>query len=65
MKFIDQRFGGAICIPSICTEIDFIPRLMKKLFDGTNFIYADDYDQNNFCQVKNSFSVNLSGGVGM
>lgn len=64
LKHIDRRFGAAICIPSIC-KTEIIPQLMKQIFQDTNFILAEDYNQEDFCQVKTPISVNLSGGFGM
>lgn len=65
LKHIERRFGGAICIPSVCSASDFVPRLMKQIFDGTNLVYSSDYNQDEFCQMKQEFSVNLSGGIGV
>ena len=38
---------------------------MKQIFDGTNLVQASDYNQEDFCQMKQEFSINLSGGIGV
>ena len=49
----------------MCSENDFVPRLMKQIFDRTNLVQASDYNQEDFCQMKQEFSINLSGGIGV
>ena len=44
----DERFGGAICVPSSCSAGD-IQELMEVLFKDEDLAYAADYDQNHFC----------------
>lgn len=64
-QHIDRRFGGAVCIPSICSASETVPQLIKKIFKGTNLVLAEDYQQEDFCQSKVPFAVNFYGGIGM
>jgi hypothetical protein len=38
---------------------------MKVLFNGTNLILAEDYNQVDYCQQKNPFVMTISGILGM
>lgn len=50
-KHLDTRFGGAVCIPAACSA-DFVPSLMKQIFNGSGLVLATDYDQNDYCQSR-------------
>lgn len=63
-KDFKKRFSGAICIPSICDE-NFVPKLMEKIFNGTNFTLANDYDQKDYCQMKKTFEWTPAGIFGI
>jgi hypothetical protein len=62
---LDSRFGGAVCIPSVCNPNDFVPKLMEVVFNGTNYVMSSDYNQDEFCQVKKNFLITASGVFGM
>ncbi|XP_070489782.1 O-acyltransferase like protein-like [Chironomus tepperi] len=58
-KNIDESFGGAICIPSVCSN-DVIETITNQLFNGTTLSLSTDYDQEEFCQVQKSINFNYS-----
>ena len=53
----DVSFGGAVCIPNMC-NVDIIKDISDQLFNGTNMKLSTDYNQNEFCQIKEK-SINL------
>lgn len=50
---MSKRFGGAICIPSTCSS-ELARTLMYHIFNETDLILAEDYNQNNYCQSSDS-----------
>jgi hypothetical protein len=50
-KHLDERFGGAICIPASCSS-KIIPALMQQIFNGTDLVMVRDYDQEAYCQIQ-------------
>lgn len=63
-KSLDTRFGGAICIPSICVASETVADLMDTIFNGTDYVLATDYNQNDYCKsssMENSTSLNIFG----
>lgn len=56
---MDESFGGAVCIPNVCND-NIVKAIAKKLFNGTSFSIADDYNQDDFCQVQESIDFNYS-----
>ncbi|KAG5680046.1 hypothetical protein PVAND_009577 [Polypedilum vanderplanki] len=46
---LDNRFGGAICIPSSC-RVQNVKDIMKEVFNGSDFVQTNDYDQTEFCE---------------
>ena len=64
-KNLDSRFGGAVCIPSICDSNTLVPQLMEVIFNGTKYAMSSDYNQDEFCQVKKHFLMTASGVFGM
>ncbi|KAG5675343.1 hypothetical protein PVAND_005253 [Polypedilum vanderplanki] len=51
LKNINERFGGAICIPDTCTG-ENVRNLMTKFFEKSEFEQSMDYDQSYYCQHK-------------
>lgn len=64
-KNLDTRFGGAVCIPSTCNSNILVPKMMKVILNGTDYVMSDDYIQEDFCQVKKHFKFTASGIFGM
>ncbi|KAL7050605.1 hypothetical protein ACKWTF_004143 [Chironomus riparius] len=58
-KNIDESFGGAICIPSVCNN-DVIETITNQLFNGTSLSLTTDYEQEEFCQVQKTINFNYS-----
>jgi hypothetical protein len=52
-------FGGAVCIPNECGT-DAIKIITSQLFNGTRLSLSNDYEQEEFCQVKQSISFKIS-----
>jgi hypothetical protein len=48
---INERFGGAICIPDSCTA-ENVRELMSSVLAGSDFVQSSDYDQGDHCQHK-------------
>lgn len=48
-KNLNERFGGAICVPDSCNVND-VKKIINGFFNGSSLVYADDYDQGNFCK---------------
>lgn len=48
-KNMENRLGGAICIPSSCPS-EVVKPLMDQMFDGTSYEMATDYDQAKSCK---------------
>ena len=45
---INERIGGAICVPASCTADD-IKKIMNYAFENTDMAYSTDYDQEFLC----------------
>lgn len=58
-KNIDESFGGAVCLPSICNN-DVIKTITNQLFNETSLSLSTDYEQKEFCQVQKSINFNYS-----
>lgn len=50
---LNARLGGAICIPASCPP-ETVEHLVTKLFNGTEFEIAKDYNQKNYCKTLKS-----------
>jgi len=50
---IDTRFGAGICLPSSCSP-EIIESLMMNVFKDSDYVYADDYDQADYCKISSS-----------
>jgi hypothetical protein len=50
---LNERFGGAVCLPSSCTVED-IDDVMVAVFNGSDFMLTRDYDQSQFCHDHSS-----------
>jgi hypothetical protein len=48
-KKMNERFGGAICVPDSCTASD-VRNLMKVVLSDSDYEQTDDYEQSRFCQ---------------
>ncbi|CAG9811485.1 unnamed protein product [Chironomus riparius] len=48
-KRLDERFGGAVCLPESC-ESDDVKKIMMKLFSGSDLELAEDYSQADYCK---------------
>ncbi|KAG5670010.1 hypothetical protein PVAND_000297 [Polypedilum vanderplanki] len=59
MDKLDTSFGGAICIPNSCNSSD-IKNLMTETFTGTELMFSDNYEIEDFCQERNT-KINSSG----
>ncbi|KAG5675344.1 hypothetical protein PVAND_005254 [Polypedilum vanderplanki] len=58
-KNMDRKFGGAICIPQSCT-VENVRQIMKEVFNETDFVQTEDYDQKNYCQkTRNVYRIEL------
>ena len=64
-EHLDSRFGGAVCIPSVCNSNTFVPQLMEVVLNRTNYVMSSDYNQDEFCQLKKHFLMTASGVFGM
>ena len=51
-KKLDERFGGAVCLPESC-ESDDVKKIVKKLFYGSGLMVAEDYSQAGYCKKSN------------
>jgi hypothetical protein len=60
-----KRFSGAVCIPAICDANQFVPRLMTEIFKDSNYVMADDYVQENFCQIKRNFELDFDSFIAL
>jgi hypothetical protein len=58
-KKIDESFGGAICIPSVCSS-DAIETITNQLFNKTSLSLTTDYNQEEFCQEQKSINANYA-----
>jgi hypothetical protein len=58
-KHLDERFGGAICIPATCSS-KIVPALMQQIFNGTDLVIARDYDQEAYCQIRENKMFSLA-----
>lgn len=52
-KNMDMRFGGAVCVPASCST-EMISQLMVEIFKGKNLTLSTDYEQEDFCQTRES-----------
>lgn len=50
-KKLDERFGGAICIPASCSY-ETVKLIMEDVFHNTDLMLATDYDQKDFCKTS-------------
>jgi len=50
-KHIDQRFAGAVCIPSACPA-EVARELIDQLFKGTDLRVVEDYNQGDYCKTS-------------
>jgi hypothetical protein len=50
-KKLDERFGGAVCLPESCESYD-VKRIMRKLFSGSGLVVAEDYDQDGYYHLS-------------
>ncbi|XP_070509072.1 regulator of hypoxia-inducible factor 1-like [Chironomus tepperi] len=48
-KRLDERFGGAVCLPESCGSDD-VKRILKKLFGVSGLVLAEDYSQDGYCK---------------
>jgi hypothetical protein len=48
-KKMNERFGGAICVPDSCTA-ENVRDLMKVVLSDSDYEQTDDYEQSRFCQ---------------
>lgn len=55
-KHLNERFGGAICLPAACKPVKTI---LHFLLNGSDFNIAEDYEQADYCktlQTSRTFS---------
>lgn len=50
-KNLNERFGGAVCVPSSCLP-QIVRKLIRSLLNGSDFEAASDFDQKDFCKTK-------------
>jgi hypothetical protein len=61
---MDERFAGAICLPASCSS-EIVVLLMKRIFTETDFSLTMDYDQEAFCQVRETKKLKFVAYIAM
>lgn len=51
-KHLDSRFGGAVCLPSTCSD-DVVSVIVRRFLNVTDYELATDYNQRDFCKTSN------------
>lgn len=52
-KHLDTRFGGAVCLPSTCSD-DIVSLIVKKFLNGSDYELSSDYNQRDYCKTSTS-----------